>query len=167
MYICTISQPTRQDISHSFPTHKNKITMKKILRFLCVSAILLLVVACSKDDKDSGNGNGAITIVVINDQGNTLTISYAAREEGLSATVVMQFLFENDLCTSATSTVTFPSANMAQMVYQEILEDEDVDPSTITIRDNVITQDLTSECEGLTKQHILALYGDLLASANE
>ena len=143
--------------------------MKKFKFFLLIAALFgtFAMTSCSKDDKDSGNGNGAITNVVINDQGNTLTISYTAREEGLSATVVMQFLFENDICTSATSTATFPSANIAQMVYQEIIEDEDVDPSTITIRDNVITQDLTSECEGLTKQQILAVYDDLLASANE
>ena len=139
--------------------------MKKFKLFLLIAALLgtFTMTSCSKDDKDSDKG--VITNVVFNDQGNTLTVSYTLNDEGITATALMQFFFENDVCTSAIITGTYPSANIAQIIYQEMLEEED--PSTITIRENVITQDVTSEYEGMTKQEIRTEIESMIAMANQ
>lgn len=80
--------------------------MKKILRFLCVSAILLLVVACSKDDKDA-----AFNIAGVNLHG----VKYLALGSGNNAKGedVQQMLYSID-----------ESGNMQLLAYNYQCDDD-------------------------------------------
>lgn len=80
--------------------------MKKILRFLCVSAILLLVVACSKDDKDA-----AFNIAGVNLHG----VKYLALGSGNNAKGedVQQMLYSID-----------ESGNMQLVAYNYQCDDD-------------------------------------------
>jgi hypothetical protein len=102
-------------------------TIKKILAFFSIALFAIGTLAmgsCGLNRLDDGDVDGKIT-----DNGNTVTVTYSVNEYGVSAKIVYTFIFEDDICVSASQKTSGTGAETS-------------------------TEDVTEEFGGMTKDQI-------------
>lgn len=87
----------------------------------------------------------------IGDKGDQVVFDFKAVTEVAEVTGSMVFNFVNDLCSDATVSMTFPTAELAQQVYQNLAQAE-TNPATIKLDGATISSSSdATDMVGLTK----------------
>ncbi len=124
--------------------------MKTLFKILFVAVLALTSVSMITSCDANGDYYGKYEYY--NDgwteDGNKLIFKYDLGLEYGGYAVVYVFEFRNDLCVKATAEYVCSSAYMAQMLYEEIDEDE------ARLSGNSIIIDMTDEFEGLSKTEL-------------
>ena len=144
--------------------------MKKfIFAIMAVAAFgCVALTSCSKDDdknttttNNGGGENGSyVTNYSLGENGNTMvcrwTEVYVQGGSSISVNYMLEALFENNLCVSLVSTITFPNPTMASEYYNDIINDpdENADRFTYVQGSASVVEDLTDDFGGWTKDQI-------------
>ena len=135
--------------------------MKKFFYF-CLMALTCMVgfTACGDDDDDSKSKNDDVSIskAVIKDNGNVLTLTVTASQNGQTASAVTTCTFDgtsdNAICIKAEQVATFPTEALAKQSWDEDYDEEDKAYGTLKLSGKSIIQDLTEEFQGMTKLEV-------------
>ena len=96
--------------------------------------------------------------LVIKDNGNVLTLTVTATQNGQVATAVTTCTFDGSsdeaLCIKAEQVATFPSEAMAKQSWEVDYDEEDKASGEYKLSGNKIIQDLTEQFEGATKLEV-------------
>lgn len=139
--------------------------MKKFF-YLCMLALapMFTFVACGDDDEDNAETNGEVvynedgTKIMESDNQVVMTSSYEIPNVG-KINVKAVANFSNDVCTTASYSETYPSADLAKMVYESLLEDLDEDePNIYSLNGSTLTADLTADMKGESKKYVIEYF---------
>ena len=129
--------------------------------YLCMIALSCMVgfTACGDDDDEPKTETEAkISKVVIKDNGNVLTLTVTATQNGQVATAVTTCTFDGSsdeaLCIKAEQVATFPSEAMAKQSWEVDYDEEDKASGEYKLSGNKIIQDLTEQFVGATKLEV-------------
>ena len=128
--------------------------MKKLIFGLLALCSLLAIPACDgKKDKDNDSGKVEVTLTESADQ---IVLKAVSTDMGITFTTVYEWNFEKDVCVSCYMRVTYPSALIAQQVYEEILEDEEEeeDAKNYSVSGAVLSHDSSAYYQGMSKAAI-------------
>lgn len=121
--------------------------------------------SCGKDDNGNENGGGeGLSEVKITESGNTIKLTYSVNEgPGMSVDVEYLWEFSGDACTRCVQKSTYPNADIAAAVYEE-LQNESVRGSVgegsgdsalnYTLSGRTISCDLTALYKDKTKAQV-------------
>jgi hypothetical protein len=119
--------------------------MKKLIYLICAALLALgtlpLTSCDSKEKTEVGDGNPYGDVQTgWSESGNTMTYTVVSSYGGISAMVVWTFTFTGDECTGCSRAETYPSAQVAQIAWDEMSDSEragaSISGATITFPDD-------------------------------
>jgi hypothetical protein len=126
----------------------------KSIKYLFVALAFALgslsLTSCGGDEITDIDGPGELE-QGWKESGNTMTYSASYSLMGVSSSFVYTFTFSGDVCTKATYAFTYPTEEQAQMDWDNMWEE---DKAKATLNGRTITEDVTDEYEGLSKEEI-------------
>ena len=136
----------------------------KLLLSLLALAGIVAFASCSKDDNGNEGGGEGLSEVKITESDNAIKLTYSQSEApGMSVDVEYLWEFNGDACTRCVQKSTYPTADIAAAVYQELLnesvrgsvgEGSGSPEPTYSLSGRVITCDLTALYSGKTKAQV-------------
>jgi hypothetical protein len=133
--------------------------MKKILFGLLALSSLLLA-ACDGKEKEGGKDD-VTNEVTLTETDNQIVIKQVLTQYGITVTSTYEWNFQNDICTSATLTATYPSASLAQIAYDGIVEDLEKDEqgrnriADYSVKGKSLIYDMSKLYAGASKDNVL------------
>ena len=127
--------------------------MKKYL-FMCLAAVCCMAFTACGDDDDEKFGNGNNTYGVkteVKETNNNITLTATTTAAGLTETTVYSFDFENDKCSKATISVTYPTEALAKAAYDALSASEKANARR---SGKTVTIDVTEEYKDMDKEDV-------------